>query len=95
MCDPACQSPETCGYTFDYSTSSSSLTYDIACKCGTASSCVELVSASFCDATNNICKCSATVDACTGGQACVDGQCGKKGCFMLNILGYILVFWKV
>ena len=76
-CNPACQSPETCD----------GIDTDFVCKCGTASSCVELVSASFCDATNNICKCSATVDACTGGQACVDGQCGKKGCFMLNILG--------
>ena len=47
-----------------------------ACKCGTAATCVGQTSGTFCDAANNVCKCSSTVDACTGTtDTCDSGTC--------------------
>ena len=46
------------------------------CMCGTASSCAGVTSGSYCDAANNVCKCSATVDACSGTtDTCTSGVC--------------------
>ena len=46
------------------------------CKCGTASSCAGLTTGSYCDAANNVCKCSATVDSCSGtSDTCTNGVC--------------------
>ena len=48
-----------------------------ACKCGTAETCKDKTTGEFCDAANNICKCSSTEDACANGQVCNAGQCGE------------------
>ena len=46
------------------------------CKCGTASTCVGQTSGTYCDAANNVCKCSSTVDACSGTtDTCDSGTC--------------------
>ena len=46
------------------------------CMCGTASSCVGIGSGSYCDSTNNVCKCSKTLDACSGTtDTCDNGAC--------------------
>ena len=47
-----------------------------SCMCGTASTCVGQASGAYCDATNNVCKCSSTVDACSGtSDTCTSGLC--------------------
>ena len=54
------------------------------CKCGTASSCAGLTTGSYCDASNNICKCTSSLAACTDstvGSICVpDGNGGSGDC---------------
>merc|ERR1712141_270753 len=45
------------------------------CKCGSAASCEGETTGAFCDATNNVCKCSADVDKCTAPNECNNGQC--------------------
>ena len=46
------------------------------CKCGGAASCEGKKTGAVCDATNNVCKCSATVDKCTAPNQCTNGMCG-------------------
>ena len=46
-----------------------------SCKCGNSDSCVGNITGSFCDSSNNKCKCAQNVDACKNGQTCNDGQC--------------------
>ena len=46
------------------------------CKCGTAESCANKTSGEFCDAPNNMCKCNATINACSGAT----DTCGDYGC---------------
>ena len=47
-----------------------------ACKCGSANSCSGSTSAPYCDASNNVCKCSASVAACSGTtDTCDSGTC--------------------
>ena len=46
------------------------------CKCGTSTSCSGLTTGSHCDADNNICKCSADVESCSGSTpVCKNGVC--------------------
>ena len=46
------------------------------CKCGRSPSCDGSLTAPFCDASNNVCKCSSTVDSCKNlGETCQNGQC--------------------
>ena len=51
------------------------------CQCGTSTSCSGLTTGSYCDAANNICKCSADVASCSGSTPlCKNGVCvaGRK-----------------
>ena len=54
------------------------------CMCGTSLSCAGQATGSYCDAANNICKCSSSVSACTGSDVdtCVNNaacHCGTTG----------------
>jgi hypothetical protein len=64
-----CGTSDACSNTNELCTSGS-------CKCGTASTCVGQTSGTYCDATNNVCKCSSTVAACSGTtDTCDSGTC--------------------
>ena len=47
------------------------------CQCGTAEGCAASVSTSpYCDAKNNICKCSKDVNSCEyARESCKNGEC--------------------
>ena len=46
------------------------------CMCGSHESCEGRLDGSYCDATNDVCKCSPSVDACSGETSqCSDGTC--------------------
>ena len=64
-CDPFCTSPEICN------------AIDGRCSCGNNASCVGLATGSFCDRVSSTCKCSEKLDACTGGEECLNGKCGN------------------
>ena len=49
---------------------------DGVCYCGSSTSCAGVTSGAYCDATNNVCKCSSTVAACSGTtDTCTSGAC--------------------
>ena len=48
------------------------------CVCGSSESCEGKKTGSYCDVSNNICKCSLTEADCTGlNQECIGGVCGR------------------
>ena len=49
------------------------------CMCGTESSCKGKRTGSYCDDLSSTCKCSRTVDSCTEGIDCDNGECSGKG----------------
>ena len=49
--------------------------FEGVCKCGKSNSCDGNEKGSYCDATQSICKCSATVDACPEGHTCINEAC--------------------
>ena len=68
----ACVGSETC----EEVTLTSGLK-EMRCKCGNDDTCDGSAQAPYCDTTlsPNKCRCSSTVDACTGQQTCLGGKC--------------------
>ena len=49
--------------------------FEGVCKCGESDSCTGNEKGSYCDESQSLCKCAATVDACSEGHTCINGEC--------------------